>query len=56
MKRDLSATDASFSSPPPTAGTKRSIRDRIGHHADDSLWHGNELNNNKRCVRFSFCP
>ncbi|KAF7829388.1 SEC23-interacting protein [Senna tora] len=48
VKRDLSAADASFSSSLPTAGTKRSIRDRIGNNADSSLWHGNGFSSNKR--------
>ncbi|XP_054823080.1 uncharacterized protein LOC129321372 [Prosopis cineraria] len=48
VKRDLSASDASFSSSLPTAGIKRSVRDRIGHNADSSLWRENDFSNNKR--------
>ncbi|KAK7252342.1 hypothetical protein RIF29_36210 [Crotalaria pallida] len=40
VKREISATDASFSSSLSSAGTKRSIRDRIGHNADSSMLHG----------------
>lgn len=48
VKRDLSASGVSFSSSLPTAGTKRSVRDRIGHNAGTSLWHENDHRNNKR--------
>ncbi|XP_028801840.1 uncharacterized protein LOC114757017 isoform X1 [Neltuma alba] len=48
VKRDLSASGASFSSSVPTAGIKRSVRDRIGHNADSSLWHEDDHSNNKR--------
>ncbi|XP_028769521.1 uncharacterized protein LOC114726981 isoform X3 [Neltuma alba] len=48
VKRDLSALGASFSSSVPTAGIKRSVRDRIGHNADSSLWHEDDHSNNKR--------
>ncbi|XP_027360838.1 ankyrin repeat and SAM domain-containing protein 6 isoform X2 [Abrus precatorius] len=47
VKRDISAADVSFSSLP-SAGTKRSVRDRIGNNADSSVWHGNGLGSNKR--------
>ncbi|KAF7809245.1 SEC23-interacting protein [Senna tora] len=47
VKRDQSAADVSFPAFPP-AGTKRSVRDRIGNDADSSMWHGNQPNNNKR--------
>lgn len=54
MKRDISAADVSFSSLS-SAGTKRSVRDRIGSSSDSSLWHGNGPSNNKRfvCCLFS---
>ncbi|KAI9125430.1 hypothetical protein K1719_004046 [Acacia pycnantha] len=48
VKRDLSASGASFSSSLPTSGTKRSVRDRIRLNADSSLWHENDHSNNKR--------
>ncbi|KAK4263273.1 hypothetical protein QN277_028709 [Acacia crassicarpa] len=47
VKRDLSASGASFSSLP-TSGTKRSVRDRIRVNSDSSLWHENDHSNNKR--------
>ncbi|XP_061355500.1 uncharacterized protein LOC133300027 isoform X2 [Gastrolobium bilobum] len=48
VKRDISAADVSFSSSVHSAGTKRSIRDRIGNNADSSMWHGNGLSSSKR--------
>ena len=48
VKRDVSATDASFSGSYASAGTKRSARDRLGNNADSSSWYGNELSSNKR--------
>ncbi|KAJ1389898.1 hypothetical protein SESBI_37905 [Sesbania bispinosa] len=48
VKRDISAADVSFSSSLHSAGTKRSVRDRIGNNADSSMWHGNGLSGNKR--------
>ncbi|KAJ7943589.1 Sterile alpha motif domain-containing protein [Quillaja saponaria] len=48
VKRDGSAADVSLSDSLPSAGTKRSVRDRIGNNADRSLWHGSPSNNNKR--------
>lgn len=50
MKRGMSAADVSISSSMSSAGTKRSVRDRIGNNADHSMWHGNGLGSNKRCV------
>ncbi|KAL1327639.1 hypothetical protein AAHE18_13G316000 [Arachis hypogaea] len=48
VKRDVSATDASFSGSYASAGTKRSARDRLGNNADSSSWYGNEFSSNKR--------
>ncbi|TKY69797.1 SEC23-interacting protein [Spatholobus suberectus] len=48
VKRDISAVDVSSFSSLPSAGTKRSVRDRIGNNADSSVWHGNGLGGNKR--------
>lgn len=50
MKRDVSAADVAYSSSMSSAGSKRSVRDRIGNNADSSMWHGNGLGGNKRCV------
>lgn len=50
MKRDVSGADVAFSSSVSSAGSKRSVRDRIGSNADSSMWHGNGLASNKRCV------
>lgn len=50
MKRDVSAADVSSFSSLHSAGTKRSVRDRIGSNADSSGWHGNGHSGNKRCV------
>lgn len=50
MKRGISAADASFNSSMTSAGTKRSVRDRIGNNADSSMWHGNGPSSNKRSV------
>lgn len=50
MKRDASAVDVSSFSSIHSAGTKRSVRDRIGSNADSSGWHGNGHSGNKRCV------
>ncbi|XLR31666.1 hypothetical protein HN51_051603, partial [Arachis hypogaea] len=46
VKRDVSATDASFLGSYASAGTKRSARDRLGNNADSSSWYGNELSSN----------
>ncbi|KAI4314269.1 hypothetical protein L6164_027195 [Bauhinia variegata] len=48
VKRDLSTAVDSFHSSLSTAGTKRSVRDRIGNNAGSSLWNGNQLSGNKR--------
>ncbi|QCD90565.1 hypothetical protein DEO72_LG4g1522 [Vigna unguiculata] len=48
VKRDVSSVDVSSFSSLPSAGTKRSVRDRIGNNADGSVWHGNGLGGNKR--------
>lgn len=48
VKRGISAADASFNSSMNSAGTKRSVRDRIGNNADSSMWHGNGASSNKR--------
>ncbi|WVZ10462.1 hypothetical protein V8G54_014992 [Vigna mungo] len=48
VKRDISSIDVSSFSSLPSAGTKRSVRDRIGNNADGSVWHGNGLGGNKR--------
>lgn len=48
VKRDLSAGDGAYSSSMSSAGTKRSVRDRIGSNGDNSTWHGNGLSGNKR--------
>jgi len=50
VKRDASAVDVSSFSSIHSAGTKRSVRDRIGSNADSSGWHGNGHSGNKRCV------
>jgi hypothetical protein len=50
VKRDVSAGDVAYSSSMSSAGTKRSVRDRIGSNGDNSTWHGNGLSGNKRCV------
>ncbi|KAI4328281.1 hypothetical protein L6164_020648 [Bauhinia variegata] len=48
VKRDLSTAEDSFPSSLSTAGTKRSVRDRIGNNAESSLRNGNQLSGNKR--------
>ncbi|XP_047182775.1 uncharacterized protein LOC124848987 [Vigna umbellata] len=48
VKRDVSSVDVSSFSSLPSAGTKRSVRDRIGNNVDGSVWHGNGLGGNKR--------
>ncbi|RZC28327.1 hypothetical protein D0Y65_000358 [Glycine soja] len=48
VKRDASAVDVSSFSSIHSAGTKRSVRDRIGSNADSSGWHGNGHSGNKR--------
>ncbi|CAI8587687.1 unnamed protein product [Vicia faba] len=48
VKRDVSAADVAYSSSMSSAGSKRSVRDRIGNNADSSMWHGNGLGGNKR--------
>ncbi|KAK4261257.1 hypothetical protein QN277_004281 [Acacia crassicarpa] len=47
VKRDQSTADVSFPSYP-TVGSKRSVRDRLGHDTESSLWNGNELSGYKR--------
>ncbi|CAK8536947.1 unnamed protein product [Lathyrus sativus] len=47
VKRDVSAADVAYSSSM-SAGSKRSVRDRIGNNADNSTWHGNGTGSNKR--------
>ncbi|KAG5062005.1 hypothetical protein AAZX31_02G027600 [Glycine max] len=48
VKRDVSAADVSSFSSLHSAGTKRSVRDRIGSNADNSGWYGNGHSGNKR--------
>ncbi|KAJ7953688.1 Sterile alpha motif (SAM) domain-containing protein [Quillaja saponaria] len=48
VERDGSAADVSVSDYLPSAGTKRSVRDRIGNNADSSTRHENQSNNKKR--------
>lgn len=54
VKKSGQVSDADFR---PVAGTKRSVRDRLGSNVDSSVLHANKLDN-KRCVLlsfFSFC-
>jgi hypothetical protein len=50
VKRDVTAVDVPYSSSMSSAGTKRSVRDRIGNSGDSSMRHGNGVSGNKRCV------
>lgn len=57
VKRGGQVSDLSYADSLPVAGTKRSVRDRLGSNVDSSVLHGNKLDN-KRCVLlsfFSFC-
>lgn len=48
VKRDVTAVDVPYSSSMSSAGTKRSVRDRIGNSGDSSMRHGNGVSGNKR--------
>jgi len=49
VKRGGQVSDLSYADSLPVAGTKRSVRDRLGSNVDSSVLHGNKLDN-KRCV------
>lgn len=53
VKRAGQVSDVSYADSLPAAGTKRSVRDRIGSDVYSSLSNGSELHN-KRCVLLSF--
>lgn len=48
VKKPTDLSDA-FIDSPPSAGSKRSIRDRLGDNGDGSLLYGNQMSS-KRCV------
>ncbi|EOY00325.1 Sterile alpha motif domain-containing protein, putative isoform 1 [Theobroma cacao] len=48
VKRAGPASDVDFSDSLPVAGSKRSVRDRLGSNVDGSLLRGNQLNNKRQ--------
>ncbi|PQQ05990.1 uncharacterized protein Pyn_01119 [Prunus yedoensis var. nudiflora] len=48
VKRAVSGSDGSLSDSLPAAGTKRSVRDRLGGNVDGAFSHGSLHNSNKR--------
>lgn len=57
VKRSGQVSDVSYADSLLAAGTKRSVRDRLGSNVDSSVLQGNKLDN-KRCILlsfFSFC-
>lgn len=51
VKRAGPASDVDFSDSLPVAGSKRSVRDRLGSNVDGSLLRGNQLNNKRYVFR-----
>lgn len=54
VKRAVSGSDGSLSDSLPAAGTKRSVRDRLGGNVDGAFSHGSLHNSNKRYALLYF--
>ncbi|XP_062159954.1 uncharacterized protein LOC133867239 isoform X2 [Alnus glutinosa] len=48
VKRGGQVSDLSYADSLPVAGTKRSVRDRLGSNVDSSVLHGNKLDNKRQ--------